>query len=94
MPTLIVNFKNVQEVTDCDLLFLDASKSREFDALLEKTKDKSTLIVTNRAGLGAKGSCINFRVVDGKLRFEINQKASEAANLKHATALMSLAILI
>ncbi|HLZ16267.1 MAG TPA: YfiR family protein, partial [Cyclobacteriaceae bacterium] len=70
------------------------SKSTELEPIMEKTKGKGTLIITDKRGLGSKGSCINFRVVDGKLRFEINQKAVESANLRVSNSLTSMAILI
>jgi len=90
----IRKFKNASEVTDCEVVFIDKSKSAEFEAILEKVKGKGTLIITDYRGLGARGSCINFRVVDGKLQFEINKRAVESANLKLASALISMAILI
>jgi hypothetical protein len=91
---VIKKFSNASEVTDCQVIFIDRSKSNEFDAVNNKVKGKGTLVVTDRNGLGSKGSCINFKTVDEKLRFELNQQAIEASNLKVAGALTSMAILI
>lgn len=91
---VIKKFNNASEVTDCQVIFIDKSKSNEFDAVNNKVKGKGTLVVTDRNGLGSKGSCINFKTVDEKLRFELNQQAIEASNLKVAGALTSMAILI
>jgi len=91
---VIKKFSNAAEVTDCQVVFIDHSKSGEFDAVNNKVKGKGTLVVTDRSGLGSKGSCINFKTVDEKLRFELNQHAIEASNLKVAGALTSMAILI
>lgn len=91
---VIKKFSNASEVTDCQVVFIDRSKSNEFDAVNNKVKGKGTLVVTDRNGLGSKGSCINFKTVDEKLRFELNQQAIEASNLKVAGALTSMAILI
>jgi hypothetical protein len=91
---VIKKFNNAAEVTDCQAIFIDRSKSNEFAAIEEKVKGKGTLVVTDRSGLGAKGSCINFKTVDDKLRFELNQQAIEASNLKVAGALASMAIMI
>ncbi|MFN7329218.1 MAG: YfiR family protein [Bacteroidota bacterium] len=52
------------------------------------------MVITDRNGLGAKGSCINFKTVDDKLKFELNQAAIETSNLKVSSALTSMAILI
>jgi len=91
---VIKKFKDASEVTDCQVIFIDHSKSGEFDAINSKVKGKGTLVVTDRNGLGSKGSCINFKTVDEKLKFELNQSAIEASNLKVASTLTSMAILI
>ena len=44
--------------------------------------------------MGQKGSCINFKVIDGKLKFELNQATVTGSNLKVSTQLSSMAILI
>jgi hypothetical protein len=91
---VIKKFNSSSEVTNCDVVFLDKSKSGEFETLNAKTQGKGTLVITDKNGLGAKGSGINFKMVDNKLKFELNQKAVEASNLKIAGALSSMAILI
>ncbi len=91
---VIKKFSNAAEVSDCAVVYIDKSKSGEFDAVNNKVKGKGTLVVTDRNGLGSKGSCINFKTVDDKLKFELNQKAIEATNLKVSSALTSMAILI
>ncbi|MEL7004578.1 MAG: YfiR family protein, partial [Bacteroidota bacterium] len=41
-----------------------------------------------------KGSCINFRIVNNRLKFELNQQAIQKSQLKTASQLTSMAILI
>jgi hypothetical protein len=91
---LIKKFNSAAEVSECHVLFIDKSKSGEFEAANNKVKGKGTLVVTDKNGLGEKGSAINFKTVDNKLKFELNQKAIEASNLKVSSSLTSLAILI
>ncbi len=90
----IKKFNSAAEVGDCHVLFIDKTKSGEFEAANNKVKGKGTLVITDKNGLGEKGSGINFKTVDNKLKFELNQKAVEASNLKVAGALSSMAILI
>jgi hypothetical protein len=94
MTYVIKKFKSAAEMTDCQVVFIDRTKSTEFDAVNERVKGKGTLVVTDRNGLGAKGSCINFKTVDEKLKFELNQSAIAASNLKVSSTLSSMAILI
>jgi hypothetical protein len=91
---VVKKFNSAAEVTDCAVLYIDKTKSAEFDAANVKVKGKGTLVITDKNGLGEKGSSINFKTVDNKLKFELNQKAIESANLKVSGTLSSMAILI
>jgi hypothetical protein len=91
---VVKKFNSAAEVTDCHIVFIDKSKSSEFETVKAKVSGKGTLVITDKNGLGEKGSCINFKTVNDKLRFELNQQAIEASNLKVSGALSSMAILI
>ena len=91
---VIKRFNSASDVTDCHVIYIDKSKSGDFEAINNKVKGKGTLLITDKNGLGEKGSGINFRTVDNKLKFELNQKAVESSNLKVSGALASMAILI
>jgi hypothetical protein len=91
---VIKKFSSASEVTDCHVIFIDKTKSGEFEGVNAKVSGKGTLVITDKNGLGSKGSGINFKTVDNKLKFELNQKALETANLKVSGALSSMAILI
>lgn len=93
--TIVVKkFSSAGEIAECNVLFIANSKSGEFEQAKLKTQGKGTLLITDKNGLGAKGSAINFKTVDEKLKFELNQKAVESANLKVSSSLTALAILI
>ncbi len=91
---IIKKFNSASEVTDCHVLYIDKSKSSDFETVNEKVRGKGTLVITDKSGLGERGSGINFKTVDNKLKFELNQKAIETSNLKVSGALSSMAILI
>ncbi|HEY9046800.1 MAG TPA: YfiR family protein [Ohtaekwangia sp.] len=82
------------ESSDCQVVYVGKSKNKDFDSIKSSTTGKSILTITDGNGLGQKGSCINFKVVDGKLKFELNQATVNASNLKIASQLSSMAILI
>ncbi|MES2730805.1 MAG: YfiR family protein [Bacteroidota bacterium] len=90
----IKKFKNVAEVTNCQMLFIPSTDSRDFESALEKLKGKSTLVLTEKNGLGQKGSGINFVLVEGKWRFELNEQATQSAGLKVSKELTRLAIVL
>jgi len=91
---VIKKFNTAAEVTDCQVVYIDKTKSAEFAAVNDKVKGKGTLVITDKNGLGEKGSAINFKTVDNKMKFELNQKVIEASNLKVSGSLTSMAILI
>jgi hypothetical protein len=82
------------EAIDCQVVYVGKSKNRDFEAIRTNTTGKSVLTITDGNGLGQKGSCINFKVIDGKLKFELNQATVTGSNLKISTQLSSMAILI
>lgn len=60
------------------ILFVDKSKKGELAKLNKEFKDKNTLIVTNWDGALAQGAHINFKTIDGNIRYELSQSAMEA----------------
>jgi hypothetical protein len=82
------------EASDCSVVYLGKSKSKEFENVKNATTGKPVLTITDSYNLGQKGSCINFKVIDGKLKFELNQGSVNGANLKVSGQLSSMAIVI
>jgi hypothetical protein len=82
------------EAGSCQVVYLGKSKNRDFGEVQSSVTGKSILTITDGNGMGEKGSCINFRVINGKLKFEINQATVSSSNLKVSTQLSSMAILI
>lgn len=82
------------EASTCQVVYVGKTKSKEFENVKNSVTGKSILTITDGNGLGEKGSCINFKVIDGKLRFELNQGVVTGSNLKVSGQLSSMAILI
>ncbi len=90
----VSKINSIAEIRKCNILFIPASQSSQFPAIVSKIANHSTLLITEEPGLGVKGSDINFVTKDGKLAFELNQAATSKHNLKISNALMGMAILI
>jgi hypothetical protein len=90
----IINVSDVSTLNDAHIIYLASNKSRDFDEILAKYDTKPTLIITDKTGLGKKGSSINFREVGGKLKFEINQATFDNSNLKVSSQLVNMGITI
>ncbi|MGF1635888.1 MAG: YfiR family protein [Cyclobacteriaceae bacterium] len=82
------------EASKCQMVFLPVNRSKMFDELKSKVDGKPVLLITEKEGLGSAGSAINFVVIDGKLKFELNRATTEKSNLKVSGDLAKLAVLI
>ena len=90
----IIKFNSVTEMKDCDILYVARSSSKQFEQIQATIGAKPTLIITDKEGLGKKGSDINFKLVNNRLAFELNKAALDQSNLKVSSQLMNIAILI
>ena len=90
----IRQFRSAAEVNGCHILYVAESESAKFDQVLTETGSQPVLLVTAKPGLAKKGAAINFVEVEGKIKFELNQKNAETRGLKVAGSLASLAIIV
>jgi len=91
---VIRKLNSAAEAEGCQVVYIGKSKNKDFDTVKASVTGKSVLTITDGNGMGQKGSCINFKVIDGKLKFELNQATVTGSNLKVSTQLSSMAILI
>lgn len=91
---VIKKLSSADESSNCQVVYVGKSKNKEFENIKNSISGKSVLTITDGNGLGQKGSCINFKVIDGKLKFELNQATVTSSNLKVSSQLSSMAILI
>lgn len=90
----IIKVNSLNELNSAHVVYVADKKSSDFESLNSKFNGKPTLIITDRSGLGKKGSCINFKEVGGKLKFEINQSSFDTNKLKISSQLVSMGIMI
>jgi hypothetical protein len=91
---VLENYRSASAVSNCNILFIPDNQSTTLAEVSAKMAGKPTLIVTEADGLIKKGSGINFIVIDGKLRFELNRSTLKSADLKVSSNLLGLAILV
>lgn len=82
------------DLSQFQLVYIGKSGSDKFEDILTKIEGKPILTVTEKNGLGKKGSCINFKIVDNRLKFELNQSAIKKTTLKTSSQLAAMAIVI
>jgi hypothetical protein len=78
----------------CHILFLGDDESGSVKRIVANTAGTPTLLVTESEGLSHKGSCINFVIVDDRLKLEINKENIERRSLDIASELLNLGIIV
>lgn len=87
-------FNSVDEIGKCNMLFIPINQSDQIDNVKSRLLNSATLIISEKNGLGKRGSGINFIVENGRWRFELNRSVVENQNLKVSSELDKLAIVI
>ncbi len=80
------------EAAQCHIIYILTNSSDELPEVIKKITGKSTLIVTDKAGLTKLGSGINFSIVENKQKIELNKANIEKYKLKVATTLVDMSV--
>ncbi|SFB70756.1 protein of unknown function [Flexibacter flexilis DSM 6793] len=87
-------FNDINDVSSCHILFVPATTKVPIEKLTKVVEKNNIMLVTERDGWGRKGSAINFIMVDGKMKFEVNQEAAQKANVKLSNSLTAMGIVL
>lgn len=90
----IVSYNSVSEIKVPHILYIPSDSTEELAKAVEKLRGKSTLIVTEKPGMARKGAGINFVIIGNRQKFELNKSNVEKHNLKVASTLENLAVLV
>lgn len=94
--TIVVkNFRSIEEVTGCHILYLSENQSRRVDQALSRIKGQSApLVVTQQEGATLLGAAINFVIRNETMKFELKKDNATKFGLKLHSRLDNLAIII
>ncbi|MFN0032100.1 MAG: YfiR family protein [Flavobacteriales bacterium] len=88
----VLNLVEVTGTQSLHILFVDKTKKAELAKIIKTLKDKSTLIVTNWEGAITTGAHINFKNIDGVMRYELDKKKMEEQKITPGTKILQWAI--
>jgi hypothetical protein len=93
--TIVVkNFRSIEEVTGCHILYLSESHSRRVDQAIGKINGSAPLVVTQQEGATLHGSAINFVIRNETMKFELKKTNATKFGLRLHSRLDNLAIVI
>lgn len=75
----------------CQILFVNSSERQRFRSMAASLKGSGILTVGDTPGFLDDGGIINFKLEDGKIRFDINVEAAGQAHLTVSSKLLNLA---
>lgn len=89
---IIKQTSQLSQLGNPQVIYISDNKNSDLKSILDTTKDKSILILTEREEMVKKGAGISFVVLDNDaLRFQINKSELDLRRVKMSGAILSLA---
>jgi hypothetical protein len=85
---------DISEITACNLVFIAAGEGDRLQDITALATAAGILTVGETTGFAEAGVVINFYLKDRKVRFEINARAAELAQLRISSRLLRLARIV
>ena len=89
-PVVIVGFKNIESITHTQVLYLDKNAGHDLDMVKSKISGHQTMLITE--GYEFRESMINFIVVNGKPRYDINEEMVRNAGMSIPQEVLFMAV--
>lgn len=90
-PIQIKRFRRIEDVKDCQVLFISSSEARRMNEILPALKQKRILTVGESEPFFAHGGMVNFVTEAGKIRLRINLGEVQESGLVVSAKLLRLA---
>jgi hypothetical protein len=93
-PFELRQVSEAEEASGCHILFVGAADARRFRTAAGNIKTSGVLTVGEAQGFASSGGVVNFKIEDGRVRFEINVEAAEHQQLHISSKLLGLAEIV
>ena len=84
----------VKDAAQCHMLFISASERDRLDSILDAIAEQPILTVADMPRFARTGGIIALKVVDDRVRLEINTGVADKAGLKLSSKLLRLAEIV
>jgi len=82
---------SLEQAQTCQIIFVSQTGARDLEYIMSALKELPALTVSDIEDFTAHGGIIQFKLVDNKVRFNINNDAANHAGLTISSKLLSLA---
>lgn len=83
--------QGVEETETCHVVFVEAGHEARIDAVLRAVRGRPILTVSDADDFARRGGMIGYVTVGKSVRFDVNQRAAVAADLRISSKLLALA---
>ncbi len=90
-PFRVHRFRRIDDVENCQLLFISESESRHVESILRRLRGKPVLTVADLQGFAEAGGMVGLRTEHEQLQLYVNPAAAEAATLSLSSKLLEVA---
>lgn len=87
----VMYLNSMAMVDQCQLVFVSTSYRHKLHTVISLLREQPVLTVSDIDNFIASGGIIGFRLIDNKIRFEINTAAASTAGLSISSKLLTLA---
>jgi len=93
-PAVILYPSNINEITECDVIFISRSSENELPEFLNVAKDNSILTISDIEGFCAEGGMVEFVSKKNRIKLNINYHSTKDAELEMSSLLLELAEIV
>jgi hypothetical protein len=93
-PFVVQRYQRVEDITRCDILFINRSAGAQPEEILARLKNRPILTVSDADRFAERGGMIRFVTDRSRIRLQINPEAAEAAHLTISSKLLRVAEVI
>ena len=90
-PVIVRRFKKIDDITNCDLLFIASSEKSRLPHILSILGKSPVVTVADMDQFTEGGGMINLRLQQDRVNFDVNVDAFSRAGLKAGSQLLRLA---
>lgn len=94
MKAKVTLIDNVDNITNCHILFLTKASSESIDEILKLTNNRPILTIGDHSDFGTKGTIVNFYDEKDEVKFEININSYKNSELTIDSRLFDVAKII
>ena len=90
-PLIVRRYRHLDDVDDCQILFISRSEAVHFDQIAARLKDRSILTVSDADQSGKRGGIVRFVTENDRVKLHISVSSAKDAGLTISSKLLRVA---